>query len=140
MFSEIPEHKLLAKRLSNRIKVLKTVLGSFERAKHIRLTMLLATREFETLRVRDAAAIALYTHTFMLEKEVTTYIDELHLQLQANKFLEHRYNYMNMLLGDIKTYRRVCLQTTLKQFTMLPGSWPLDVRKYIVSYISTMPS
>jgi len=136
MFSEIPEHKILAKRLSTRIKVLKTIYGSYERAKHIRTTILLATHEFETLRLRDAVAVALYKHTFVLEKETTEYMDDLHPFLPN---VEHRRETFKMLLRDIKTYRRLCLQNTLNQFTMLPGYLPLDVRKYVVSYISTMP-
>jgi len=113
--------------------------GTYYKVKKIRPMYLYVLRVFDYMDKR-------YTYNSFLRScysKTTEFISILHNEMG---FLAHndpgeanKYRYMKIFLKNMVSFRIKCIQSTLAQYSKLPGHFPLVLRSHIVSYITYLP-
>ena len=113
--------------------------GTYDKVKKIRPMYLYVLRMFDYMDRR-------YSYNSFLRScysKTTEFISILHTEMellaQNDPDEAKKYRYMNIFLKNMVSFRIKCIQSTLAQYSKLPGHIPLVLRSHIVSYITYLP-
>jgi len=127
--------RTIAKKLDNTYQA----EGTYSKVKTIRPMYLYVLRMFDYMDTR-------YIYNCFLRSCYSKTTEFISILRHDMEFLAHddpdeakEHRYMKIFLKNMVSFRIKCIQSTLAQYSKLPGHFPLVLRSHIVSYITYLP-
>ena len=130
----IKNKALIVRSLNRTVQGLKQASGLYSRSKHFRPLILQILRQFEFMD--------LCIHwTQFLQATFRKSNEQLALLYEKMEFVDaDEKQYLTMLINNLQSFRQKCIDSTVYNFSKLPGHIPLEIKNHIVGFIAAAPT
>ena len=113
--------------------------GTHSKVKTIRPMYLYVLRMFDYMDRRYIYNSFLRSCYSKTTEFISILRNEMGLLAQNDPDEAKKHRYMNIFLKNMVSFRIKCIQSTMAQYSKIPGRLPLVLRSHIVSYITYLP-
>ena len=130
----IKNKELIVRSLNKTVQGLKQTSGLYSRSKQFRPLILQILRQFEFM---DSCV----QWTQFLQATFRKSNEQLALLYEKMKFMTvDEKQYLIMLVNNLQSFRKKCMDSTVYNFSKLPGHIPLEIKNHIVGFIAAAPT
>jgi len=124
-------NKNFMQNINNKLIKINKENDFFKKCITIRSLFLEIIREFKWLK-NDIGCTSFLNASLNKTQEILLYMKEyLHSEKK-----ERNIRYINLTIKNLIKFKKNCLNLTLFELSKLPGHLPIDIKKYIIEYIS----
>jgi len=124
----------IVRSVNKTVHGLKQTNGLYSRSKLFRPLILQLLRQFEFM---DSG-----THwTQFLQATFRKSNEQLVVLYKEMKFMTmDEKQYLTLLINNLQSFRQKCIDSTVYNFSKLPGHIPLEIKNHIVGFIAVAPT